>query len=168
LISSVRQESDDLPRLRHLWSPSKFEEACDLSEEVFELDFELAEAELPLCKFRPPPQDPTRLQLLRYRPMSSKIDRNGEANLVPHTVAITVEAFLKLGRVPPIFHAYCARLFVDCDSRKKGATEDEDATEHMVVMDRYRQSASPTVPSCLLSMTTVLMFYLRNVSLQGI
>jgi hypothetical protein len=36
-----------------------------------------------------------------------------------------VKASLNLGRVPPIFHAYCARLFVD--SRKKGATEDEDA-----------------------------------------
>jgi hypothetical protein len=61
--------------------------------------------------------------------MSSKIDRNEEANLVPRTVAITVEAFLKLGRVPPIFHAYCARFFVDYDSRRRGAAEDEDATE---------------------------------------
>jgi hypothetical protein len=46
---------------------------------------------------------------------------------VPDDVATAVKASLKEGRVPPIFHAYCALLIVDYDSRKEGATEDEDA-----------------------------------------
>jgi hypothetical protein len=64
--------------------------------------------------------------------MSLERDQNEDANLVPHSVAKDVKESLDLGRVPPIFHAYCARFFVDYDSRKKDATDatdDEDATE---------------------------------------
>jgi hypothetical protein len=86
-------------------------------------------------------------------PMSLKRDRNEDANLVPDDVATAVKASLNLGRVPPIFHAYCARFFVDYDSRKDSftddvdAAEDEEATEDEDAISPYDQKPGSREPN---------------------
>jgi hypothetical protein len=82
---------------------------------------------------------------LHSAPMSFNIDRNEEANLVPDDVRNEVETSLKLGRVLPIFHAYCARFFVDYDSHKEGgATEEDVHPEDQNSVSRKRKDG-PTV-----------------------